>query len=75
MTLRSNSTTTNPITLTPTMIKAIVCRPLSLTLVWNTIEIKAEDAIEPRYPNVRNKPDAVPIWSAATWEYSVVWLA
>ena len=32
--------------------------------MWNTREISAEEAIEPRKPKVRNSPAAVPIWSA-----------
>lgn len=44
-----------------TMIRAITCRPWSSTWVWNTMEISADEAIEPRKPKVRNSPEAVPI--------------
>lgn len=47
MIVRSASTMTSPRALTTTMIKAITCRPWSLTLVWKTMEISAEEAIEP----------------------------
>ena len=36
--------------------------------------INAEEAIEPMYPNVRKRPEAVPIWSAETCVYNAVWL-
>ena len=37
--------------------------------------MSADDAMEPMYPKVRNRPEAVPICSAGTSRYRAVWLA
>jgi hypothetical protein len=46
------------------MIQAMVCTPWSVTVVWKTMPVTADAAIEPRYPNVRSRPEAVPSCSA-----------
>ena len=65
--MRSVITMMSPRMLMVIMVTAISCRWWSLTWVWNTMEISAKEAIEPRKPKVRNSPEAVPIWSAVTW--------
>ncbi len=58
--------------LTVTMMIAMVCKPLSVTPVWNATPIMAEEAMDPMYPKVRKSPEAVPIWSVVTCVYSAV---
>ena len=47
--------------LTPTMIHPMMCSPWSETPAWNTIPVIADEAMDPTYPNVRSRPEAVPI--------------
>jgi len=46
--LRSVSSAASPMALTTTMIQPIMCIPRSSTSVWNTTEIIAAEAIDPR---------------------------
>jgi hypothetical protein len=46
--VRSATVISTTTTLTPTMIQAMWCRPSSVTLVWKTMPVMAEAAIEPR---------------------------
>src|SRR5699024_5499137 len=69
ITSRSQMTSRTPVALTPIMTRAMVCKWLSVTPVSKATAMIAEDAMESIKPNLLNKPDAVPIWSAGVCRY------
>ena len=56
------------------MIRPMACSPWSDTPLWNTIPVIADEAMDPTYPNVRSRLEAVPSWSAGPerWHLGMV---